>query len=91
MVYMGEPIPGDSFRHFLVTPEVWKELAKVLGREVPEGQYGYALYTLAVPDDGMDYEHSVKEWLAGSVAAFELYSFRGDACWRQSSLAIITI
>lgn len=60
---------------------MWKELGKVLGREVPEGQYGYAMYTLAVSDDGMDYMHSVKEWLAGSVAALEKYSFRGwDAC-----------
>ena len=64
VVYIGQPEPGDSYRHFLVTPEVWKELGKVLGREVPDGQYAYAMYTLALPDEGMDYMHSLKEWLA---------------------------
>ena len=77
VVYMGEPIPEDSFRHFLVTPEVWKVLGKELGREVPEGQYGYAMYTVANPDDGMDYMHSLKEWLTRSVADLEKDSFRG--------------
>lgn len=43
VVYMVEPIRGDSFRHFLITPEVWKELRKVLGRKMPERQYGYAI------------------------------------------------
>ena len=81
VVYMGEPMTGDSFKHYLVTAEVWKELGKVLGREVPEGQYGYGMYTLAVPDNGMEYMHSLKEWLARSVADLELHSFLGlDAC-----------
>ena len=81
VVYMGEPMTGDSFKHYLVTAGVWKELGKVLGREVPEGQYGYGMYTLAVPDDGMEYIHSLKEWLARSVAELEQHSFMGrDAC-----------
>ena len=79
IIYSVQPAEADSYWHLLVTPTFWRDMGKMMGLVVPEGQYAFGYYALWAAED-IDHRHSLKDWLAELVVDLELNAFlEGDA------------
>lgn len=80
IIYAAQPDEADSYWHLLVTPTVWRDIGKILGLVVPEGQYAFGYYALWAAED-IEPRHSLKDWLTQLVVDQERNSFQEtDAC-----------